>query len=71
MKIFKTWGSHMLATLALCCVGSLAPAAELVIGQVAPLSSALASTGYQMVVGRKAAEIAGHGNGNGTSAKEQ
>ena len=51
MKIFKTWGSHMLATLALCCVGSLAPAAELVIGQVAPLSSVLANTGRQMVVG--------------------
>ena len=41
----------MLATLVLCCVGSLAPAAELVIGQVAPLSGVLASTGHQMVVG--------------------
>lgn len=51
MKTFKTWGSHMLATLALCCVGSVAPAAELVIGQVAPLSGVLASTGHQMVVG--------------------
>ncbi len=51
MKTFKTWGSNMLATLVLCCVGSLAPAAELVIGQVAPLSGVLASTGHQMVVG--------------------
>lgn len=51
MKIFKAWGSHILATLTLCCVGSLALAAELVIGQVAPLSGVLASTGHQMVVG--------------------
>ncbi len=39
------------AALALCSLGGLALAAELVIGQVAPLSGVLASTGHQMVVG--------------------
>ncbi|WP_293637405.1 ABC transporter substrate-binding protein [Polaromonas sp.] len=39
--------------MALCGTVSLANAAELVIGQVAPLSGVLASTGKQMVVGGK------------------
>ena len=49
-------GRRLLATLALCAVAVLgrpAGAAEIVIGQVAPLSGVLASTGQQMVLGGK------------------
>lgn len=42
-----------MAVLALCSLGSVAFSADLVIGQVAPLSGVLASTGQQMVVGGK------------------
>lgn len=54
MQTFQTWGGQALAALALCGFNSLVVAsapAELVIGQVAPLSGVLASTGQQMVVG--------------------
>lgn len=51
MKLLKTWGLQTVAALALCGLGGLAQGAELVIGQVAPLSGVLASTGRQMVVG--------------------
>ena len=37
----------------LCGLGCFVQAAELVIGQVAPLSGVLASTGHQMVMGGK------------------
>ena len=50
MNVFLKWGPKV-AALALCSLGGLALAAELVIGQVAPLSGVLASTGHQMVVG--------------------
>ncbi|MBC7599736.1 MAG: ABC transporter substrate-binding protein [Polaromonas sp.] len=53
MKIFNTWGRQAVAALALGTLTGLAPAADLVIGQVAPLSGVLASTGHQMVVGGK------------------
>ena len=56
MQTFQTWGRQALAALALCGFNSLVVAsapAELVIGQVAPLSGVLASTGQQMVVGGK------------------
>ena len=53
MKTFNTWGKQAAAALALCALTGLAPAADLVIGQVAPLSGVLASTGHQMVVGGK------------------
>lgn len=53
MKTLINWSRFALAALALCGIGSLATAAELVIGQVAPLSGVLASTGKQMVVGGK------------------
>jgi branched-chain amino acid transport system substrate-binding protein len=53
MKTFKQWGLQAGAALALCCGVGLTPAAELVIGQIAPLSGVLASTGAQMVVGGK------------------
>ncbi|MBH2009183.1 MAG: ABC transporter substrate-binding protein [Xanthomonadaceae bacterium] len=53
MRTLKIWVRQTLAALALCGLGSLAFAAELVIGQVAPLSGVLASTGQQMVVGGK------------------
>lgn len=52
MNIVKTWGRQTLAALTLCSLGA-AQSAELVIGQVAPLSGVLASTGHQMVVGGK------------------
>ncbi len=51
MKTLKIWGRQTVAALALVGLGGLAQAAELVIGQVAPLSGVLASTGHQMVVG--------------------
>ena len=51
MKAFKAWGRQTVTALALYGLAGLAPAAELVIGQVAPLSGVLASTGHQMVVG--------------------
>ena len=56
MKVFKTWGRQTVAALALLglgCLSEASTAAELVIGQVAPLSGVLASTGHQMVVGGK------------------
>ncbi|MDB5778458.1 MAG: transporter substrate-binding protein [Polaromonas sp.] len=53
MKTFINWSRFALAALALCVTASGATAAELVIGQVAPLSGVLASTGKQMVVGGK------------------
>ncbi|MDB5966201.1 MAG: transporter substrate-binding protein [Polaromonas sp.] len=51
MTMNKKPGLRMLAALAFCAMGVAASAAELVIGQVAPLSGVLASTGHQMVVG--------------------
>ncbi len=51
MKTFTTWFGRAVATLTLFGLGGLATAADLVIGQVAPLSGVLASTGHQMVVG--------------------
>ena len=53
MKTLLNWSRFALAALALSGTASLAAAAELVIGQVAPLSGVLASTGKQMVVGGK------------------
>lgn len=53
MKTLKVWGRQKLAALVLSSLGSVAFAADLVIGQVAPLSGVLASTGQQMVVGGK------------------
>jgi ABC-type branched-subunit amino acid transport system substrate-binding protein len=53
MKTLINWSRFTLAALALCGAGNFATAAELVIGQVAPLSGVLASTGKQMVVGGK------------------
>ena len=53
MKTLINWSRFALAALALCGSAGLATAAELVIGQVAPLSGVLASTGKQMVVGGK------------------
>ena len=51
MKTFTTWTRRAAATLTLLSLGGLAAAADLVIGQVAPLSGVLASTGRQMVIG--------------------
>ncbi|MES2913410.1 MAG: ABC transporter substrate-binding protein [Pseudomonadota bacterium] len=53
MRTFKQWGLQAGAALAMCCATGLTSAADLVIGQVAPLSGVLASTGHQMVVGGK------------------
>jgi branched-chain amino acid transport system substrate-binding protein len=53
MKTFKQWGLKTAAAMAFCCAAGLTFAGELVIGQVAPLSGVLASTGHQMVVGGK------------------
>lgn len=53
MRTFKQWGLQAGAALAMCCATGLTSAADLVIGQVAPLSGVLASTGQQMVVGGK------------------
>ncbi len=56
MKTLKQWGLRAAAAMAICSVaglGGVALAADLVIGQVAPLSGVLASTGHQMVVGGK------------------
>jgi len=53
MKTFKQWGLKTAAAMAFCSAAGLTFAAELVIGQVAPLSGVLASTGHQMVVGGK------------------
>ncbi len=52
-KTFRTWGRQTVAALAFSAAGGLVSAADLVIGQVAPLSGVLASTGHQMVVGGK------------------
>ncbi|MFI5446608.1 ABC transporter substrate-binding protein [Polaromonas sp. UC242_47] len=52
-KIFRTWTRQTAAALVWWGLAGLANAAELVIGQVAPLSGVLASTGQQMVVGGK------------------
>ena len=53
MRTFKQWGLQAGVALAMCCGAGLTSAADLVIGQVAPLSGVLASTGHQMVVGGK------------------
>jgi branched-chain amino acid transport system substrate-binding protein len=53
MRAIKQWVLKAGAALALCCGAALTHAADLVIGQVAPLSGVLASTGAQMVVGGK------------------
>lgn len=53
MKSFPTWARQALATLSFFGMATSAQAADLVIGQVAPLSGVLASTGQQMVVGGK------------------
>lgn len=53
MTMFNTWARQALAALALCGLGGMAQGTDLVIGQVAPLSGVLASTGHQMVVGGK------------------
>jgi ABC-type branched-subunit amino acid transport system substrate-binding protein len=49
MTFWKSWG-HC-ALLALACAAPAAKAQDIVIGQVAPLSGVLASTGAQMVLG--------------------
>lgn len=56
MDKVKTWGRRAAAALALMWGGAIAPslhAAEIVVGQVAPLTGVLASTGAQMVLGGK------------------
>ena len=53
MNRFKKRGVRAAVLLALAGWIGMAPAAELVIGQVAPLTGVLASTGAQMVVGGK------------------
>ena len=53
MRTFKQWGLQAGTALAFCCATGLTSAADLVIGQVAPLSGVLATTGAQMVVGGK------------------
>ena len=53
LKIWARQSRQVLAALLLSNLGSLAFSADLVIGQVAPLSGVLASTGQQMVVGGK------------------
>ena len=56
MDQIKTWSRRLLAALAVVWGGAAAPllhAADLVVGQVAPLSGVLASTGAQMVLGGK------------------
>ena len=53
MKTFKKLGLQTVAAMTLYCAVGLTFAAELVIGQVAPLSGVLASTRHQMVVGGK------------------
>ena len=52
-KTFRTWTRQTAAAMVLWGLAGAATAAELVIGQVAPLSGVLASTGQQMVVGGK------------------
>ena len=57
MKALTTWGRRALGAL-VCALGAgagvpVAHAADLVVGQVAPLSGVLASTGAQMVLGGK------------------
>ena len=51
MKACSIQGRQRMLALLLCSLSGLVGAAELVIGQVAPLSGVLASTGHQMVVG--------------------
>jgi branched-chain amino acid transport system substrate-binding protein len=53
LKTYPQWIRNTVPGLALCLLGSMACAADLVIGQVAPLTGVLASTGHQMVVGGK------------------
>ena len=55
MTTWNTWGRRMTAAVstALALAAPAAHAAELVVGQVAPLSGVLASTGQQMVLGGK------------------
>lgn len=49
--VFKRWSMGLAATLSLAAAGTVH--ADVVIGQVAPLSGVLASTGQQMVLGGK------------------
>lgn len=51
MKACSIRSRQRILALVLCSLSGLVGAAELVIGQVAPLSGVLASTGHQMVVG--------------------
>lgn len=56
MDNFKAWRRRMATALAMAWAAALAlplAAAEIVVGQVAPLSGVLASTGAQMVLGGK------------------
>ena len=56
MDKLMAWGRRMAAALVVAWGGATAPslhAAEIVVGQVAPLSGVLASTGAQMVLGGK------------------
>ena len=56
MDKVKTWSRRAAAALAVLWGGATAPvlhAAEIVVGQVAPLTGVLASTGAQMVLGGK------------------
>ena len=56
MDKFKAWRRRMATALAMAWAAALAlplAAAEIVVGQVAPLSGVLASTGAQMVLGGK------------------
>lgn len=64
-------GRALLAALALCAAAGPALAAEIVIGQVAPLSGVLASTGKQMVLGGKIYfdEVNAQGGINGATVR--
>lgn len=56
MKKWMAWGRRMAAALSMVWGAAAAPplhAADIVVGQVAPLSGVLASTGAQMVLGGK------------------
>ena len=71
MSATLRWGGSMALALA---VGELAPAraAEVVVGQVAPLSGVLASTGAQMVLGGKIYFdwVNAHGGVHGASIRQ-
>lgn len=65
----RRWGRHVAAVLALAAAleGASANAAEIVVGQVAPLTGVLASTGHQMVLGGRILfdAVNDHGGVNG------